>query len=126
MRNKIAVIILLFVGWACTIDHQDESTASDRVSETDIKFDQTKWSTKEGRDYPYREQMLNDIIHNDSVRGLYKDEILALLGEPDRSNEGYLYYRIKQKRLGPWPLHTKTLVIKCSADHTIEWIKIHE
>ena len=92
----------------------------------EITFDKTKWRVKEGLDYPNRDQMLNSIVYNDTVRALNKDEILDLLGEPDRRNEGYLYYLISQRRLGFWPLHTKTLVIKLSGDNTIDWIRIHE
>ena len=69
--------------------------------------------------------MLNDFVYNDTIRSVNKTEILNLLGEPDRSTEGHLYYTIKQTRIGAWPLHTKSMVIKLSSD-TIEWIKIHE
>ncbi len=44
----------------------------------------------------------------------------------DRINENYLYYMIAQKRIGSWPLHTKTMVIMLSDEDTIEWIKIHD
>ena len=77
-------------------------------------------------DYPNRDQMLNSIVFNDSVRALNEDEILDLLGEPDRRNDGYLYYMISHRRLGFWPLHTKTMVVKLSENNTIDWIKIHE
>jgi hypothetical protein len=59
----------------------------------------------------------------DSLR---KDEILDLLGQPDKIDGNYLFYRIAQQRLGFWPLHTKTLVIKFYEDSTVEWIRIHE
>ncbi len=93
---------------------------------SEMKFDKEKWRVKEGKDYPFREGMLNDIIYSDTVRSQNKDQILALLGEPDRINENYLYYMIAQKRIASWPLHTKTMVIMLSGDNTVEWIKIHE
>jgi hypothetical protein len=62
-------------------------------------FDMKKWRTKDGADYPYRDQMLNNIVQNDTIRTLNKDEILNQLGAPDRANENYLYYMITQKRL---------------------------
>lgn len=92
----------------------------------EMKFDKTKWGLKEGQDYIYRNQMLDDIVYNDTIRLLNKDEIINLLGNPDRTNEVYLYYLITQKRLGSWPLHTKTMVVKLSDDNSIDWIKIHE
>lgn len=92
-----------------------------------MAFAKSKWTTREGKDYPYREKMVNDILYNDTIRTLKKDEILALLGEPtyDRKDTNYLYYMIDQKRLGPWPLHTTSMVIKFSGNE-VEWIKIHE
>jgi len=92
----------------------------------EMVFNQEKWNTKDGSDYPYRDKMLINLISDDSVRTLEKGEIIDLLGDPNRINENYLYYTIAQKRLGVWPLHKKTLVIKFSSDNTIDWMKIHE
>ena len=111
---------------ACTNTSKDKTNETDNETATEISFDKTKWRTKKGRDYPYRDLMVNEIVYNDTVRMKNKDGILELLGEPDRINDGHLYYMIAQKRLGFWPLHTKTLVIKLSNDSTINWIKIHD
>ncbi|MCB2220627.1 MAG: hypothetical protein KQI35_09545 [Bacteroidetes bacterium] len=126
MRTKILSLLILISTIACNRQQENQSNSNDRVSEAEISFDKTKWSTREGRDYPYRDPMLNDIVYNDTIRMLTQEEILELLGEPDRREDGYLYYMVKQKRLGYWPLHTKTLVLKFSEDNTIDWIKIHE
>lgn len=110
---------------------------SERVADADVDklekkvestFDKVKWATMEGEDYPYRDEMLNDLVYNDTIRSLSKNEILALLGEPSfyREDRNFLHYTITQKRIGSWPLRTKTLVIKCLEDNSIEWIKIHE
>jgi len=125
MRMRFLIILLLGC-LACKTEREEKSDVVDRGTEAEITFDKTKWRAREGSDYPYRDQMLNDIVYNDTVRELNEDEIIELLGEPDRSNDGYLYYMIAQKRLGFWPLHTKTLVIKLAEDSTIDWIKIHE
>jgi len=124
MRFLIVPILLCCL--ACNTEREDKSGVEDRGIEAEITFDKTKWRAMEGSDYPYRDQMLNDIVYNDTVRELNEDEIIELLGEPDRTNDGYLYYMIVQKRLGFWPLHTKSLVIKIAEDSTIDWIKIHE
>jgi hypothetical protein len=118
------VIIFLI----CSGCNRDAEKVDDELKNapTEIKFDKTKWLTKEESDYPYRELMLHDIVYNDAVRELTKNELLELLGEPDRSNKGHLYYMISQKKLGFWPIKTKTLVIKLKEDNTIDWIKIHE
>lgn len=123
---KFLILPLLLFCLACNTDKDEKSDTADEGPEVEIKFDQKKWSTRDGRDYPYRDQMLNDVVYNDSIRSLYEDEIIGLLGEPDRRNDGYLYYMIAQKRLGIWALHTKTMVIKLDEDGAIDWIKIHE
>ena len=126
MRNRLYIALFLLCCFSCNNDKDVKSTPLERGEEAEIQFDKSKWSSKEDLDYPYRDQMLNDLLYNDTVRSLSKDETLYLLGEPDRINDGYHYYMIAQKRLGSWPLHTKSLVIKFSNDSTIAWIKIHE
>jgi hypothetical protein len=105
---------------------REEKSEPEIESKTESQFNKTKWNIKEGKDYPYRQQMVNDILYNDTIRSLNKDEIIDLLGKPDRENEGYFYYTIKVTRLLSWTLHTQTLVIKFSDDFTIDWIKLHE
>ena len=122
IRFTLVIIFLICIG--CNRDAEKVDNIVN--APTEIKFDKTKWLTKEDSDYPYREQMLHDIVYNDAVRELTKNELLELLGEPDRSNKGHLYYMISQKKLGFWPIKTKTLVIKLKEDNTIDWIKIHQ
>ena len=126
MRRIFLIIPLLLCVLACNTEKDEKSGLINHGTKAEILFDKTKWRVKEGLDYPNRDQMLNSIVYNDTVRALNKDEILDLLGEPDRRNDGHLYYMISQRRLGFWPLHTKTLVIKLLGDNTIDWIKIHE
>ena len=125
MHIRFTLVIIFLICSGCNRDA--EKVDDDiKIAPTEIKFDKTKWLAKEDSEYPYREQMLHDIVYNDAVRELTKNELLELLGEPDRSNKGHLYYMISQKKLGFWPIKTKTLVIKFKEDNTIDWIKIHE
>ena len=120
MRVGYFLILLLLFGWGCK--HKSEAGLEDLQ-----KFDKEKWATREGRHYPYRNAMLNDLIANVKLHGLKKDSLIELLGEPDRCNEGHLYYTIRQPYLGNLvPLYTKSLVIKLTKDSTVEWRKIHE
>lgn len=91
------------------------------------KFDKIKWGTKEGNDYPYRNNMLKNLVYNQKLKGLKKEEVMQLLGEPSRTDSNYLFYTISRSYFGdlPVPFHTKTLVIKLNHD-TVEWRKIHE
>ena len=119
MRTRLLFLSLLFACFACSTGEGEQST------EDQTTFDKTLWNTREGIDYPYRDQMVNDVLYNDTVRDLSKQQLINLLGDPDRIQEGHLYYTVSQKRLFNWPLHTKTLVVKLS-DDKIEWIKLHE
>ena len=94
--------------------------------EKETSFDRSKWLIKEGYEYPYRPEMLKDIVYNDTVRSLSRTELHELLGAPDRSQENHLYYRIDQTRFLGWPMHTQTMVVKINEKDSIDWIKIHE
>ena len=126
MRFGATVTILLVFCLSCNSDRSKDGGNGTNPPDTDIVFDKERWREKEGEDYPFRDQMFRDVLYNDTVRFLGKEELLDLLGEPDRTNENHLYYEITQKRLGSWPLFTKTMVIKFSDSDSIEWIKIHE
>lgn len=121
MKQYLLFLGVLFLCCGCRTD-------SEQIPEPPLSpmtFDPVNWQMKDGRDYPYRASMLDDVVYNDTIRSLDETALLSLLGDPDRRNEDYLYYLVSQKRLFTWPLHTRTMVVKLSAD-TIEWIKIHE
>lgn len=80
---------------------------------------------KEGEDYPFRAQMVNDVLYNDTIRTLNQAEIIELLGKPDRSENGHFYYNISRNRMGNMTLNSKTLVIKFLNEEKIGWIKLH-
>ena len=124
MKIKIYIVLLFLCCLACNNSPEDKSEKSEAVSSTDITFDQTKWNTKDGNDYPYRNKMLQDLRNSDTLRHLKKEEVIALLGQPDRMDKNYLFYRIAQEHIGLFPLHTKTLVIKLAKDKNA--IMIHE
>ena len=94
--------------------------------ESESTFDRAKWMIKDDHHYPFRDSLLTGLLNNHTLDSLTKAEVIDLLGSPTRTDNNYLFYRISQKRLGLWPLHTKTLVIKFVDDNSIEWIRIHE
>jgi hypothetical protein len=97
-----------------------------RERENGIGFDRAKWETKNDLDYAYRNKMLKDLVIHNKLKKLKKDQIIALLGPPDRIDNLYLFYEIAQERIGFFPLHTTTLVIKLSNDGTENLVMIHE
>lgn len=90
------------------------------------KYEKAKWVIKEDKDYPYREDMLKDLMDHHDLHKAKSAAIFQLLGEPDRIDNNHLFYRVSQKRFGFLPLHTRTLVIKLRTDSTVEWVKIHQ
>lgn len=120
-------ILILFILCCIACNNKDEVVAEKpSVTKTVTVFDKEKWLTKQGKDYPYRDHMLDAIFANDTIRQLKKDEVIDLLGPPDRIDSLYLFYLIAQKRAAFFPLHTKTLVIKISDDDSPNKIMIHE
>lgn len=107
---------------ACNNKQNDKQTAASG----EIAFNKTKWSLTNGADYPHRDSMLTDLMGSYELHGITKDSIITMLGQPSRTDSLYLFYRIAQKRIGFFPLHTKTLVFKLHPDSTVLWIKIHE
>lgn len=89
------------------------------------KFDVEKWATRQGQDYPFRNAMLDDVVAHYAIQGVRQASILRWLGEPDRTDSNYLFYRITQKRMGFFPISTKSLVIKFTEDRLLEWRKIY-
>ena len=119
---KFIIFLISFLIFTCSCNNNGKKTKTDISQE---RFDKTKWKVKEDDDYPYRDKMLNDLIANVKLKGLRQGEVIDLLGQPDRTDSSYLFYRVAQKRMGLLPLSTKTLVIKLTKDSTVEWRKIH-
>lgn len=124
MLYRISILILFLSIFACKNDKKSIDNNGEEENK-EITFNKNKWQEKVNDLYPYRDLMLKDVVYNDTIRTLNKEELLELLGEPDRINEGHLYYLITQTRLGAWPIQTKTMVIKLTDKEGIEWIKIH-
>lgn len=126
MKSKI-FLVLLFIGFtACQSERPKYKVDMKIKPAPEMLFDRSKWMEKDGRDYLYRDHMLNDILYNDSLRKVSKDHVFYLLGAPDKNKENHLYYRITEKRLGFWTLHAQYLVIRITDNDTVDWIKVYE
>jgi hypothetical protein len=121
--NGLLFLLLLCFGCKNTSNENNKKEVS-----SEIKFDATKWKIKTDKDYPFREAMLNDLISPNQLKclkSLKKDQILALLGPPDRVDKNYLFYLVSQEHLQFFPLHTTTLVVKLSSNKNGNLILIH-
>lgn len=126
MRLKVIYLLILGVCISCNSDQGNDRDDQNPEIISDSTFNQAKWKTREGKTYPYRAEMYKDVLYNDTIRNLNEQEILALLGEPNRKKDGYYYYTISKTSILSWNLHTRILVIKFTDSQTIEWIKVHE
>ena len=112
--------LLLVLALCCIACNNDKAKKTGSDTSTAIKFDTAKWRIKNGDDYPYRDELLKYLTTNNKLKGWKKDSVVVFLGQPDKIDSNYLFYRIAQKRIGFFPLHIKTLVIKLAADSTVE------
>jgi hypothetical protein len=116
------IFFFLLLGVINSCGDKSKRTEADKSLQ---KFDKIKWLTKENTDYPLRNEMLKNLIDSVTLNGLKYSKLIDLLGQPDRTDNGHLFYLISQQRMGGFPLSTKTLVIKLTSDSTVEWRKIH-
>jgi len=113
------LLLCAFLFWAsCT-------SSPEQKADEHSTFDRVKWDEAYDGEYLYREQMLQDLVDNHLLHGMKQDSVVLLLGQPDRTDNSHLFYRISQKKLGLFALQTKTLVIKFTKDSVLEWRKLH-
>jgi hypothetical protein len=89
-----------------------------------IPFDKTRWNAASAVKDTYRHQMLDALMASDTLKKCDRNEVLDLLGPPNRTDGEYLFYTIQEDRLGLVLLHVKTMVVKFEND-SVEWVKIH-
>ena len=124
----VMIVTVLLIG-ACGNDTAEETQTSEVETESEVEqvpFDRTRWLRQEDGQYPFRAQMLDDVLYNDTIRDLSQSEVESLLGPPDRTTDGFAYYTIRRKQWGMMTLHATTMVIKYAKPDSIAWIKVHE
>jgi hypothetical protein len=89
------------------------------------KFESEKWKIREGEAYPYRADMLGDLMTTDTLRHKTLHEVKELLGEPTRINEGYVYYTVAENKIGLVTLNIKALVLELSDEGEVEKIMVY-
>ncbi|CAN5302727.1 hypothetical protein BH09BAC2_BH09BAC2_04740 [soil metagenome] len=115
---KIKWLIILIITFGVSCKHKRQTTPD--------KFDKEKWAYSEGKQFPYRDNIIIDLLSSRILIGLKQKEVLSVLGQPSRTDINYFFYIVDQQTIGNYfPLHTKTLVIKFTAD-TVTWTKVHE
>lgn len=124
MRSLILLFFFIFL--SCKDNSQETTNATEQVVTKAHLFDASKWKIKKEDAYPYRSQMLDDLVYNVPLKGLTKEELLTVLGSADRIDGDYLFYTIAMDRVMGYPLNSTNLVIKIGADGKVAWRKIHK
>jgi hypothetical protein len=114
--------IILFSALTCFLACGNKK---EKAAGSNVKFDKTKWQTRDGAAYPYREAMIQYLIDSVQLKNISYDSLIKILGVPDRVNEGHLYYDVSKKQAGAVTLGTKAFVIKLKPDSTVEWRKTY-
>ncbi len=110
-----------------TIYSKVKSVQEENASTVQIPFEKKKWRMiEDGYQYPYRNEMLDDLRNNYNLKKLKREEIIDLLGPPTQADSTYLFYTVSQRRLAVLPIYTKSLVIRMNADSSGNRIIIQE
>lgn len=112
---KAIKLFLLFLLFCSACRNKSNST------NPDIKFERTKWDTKDDLGYSYRKQMANDLLNSYKWVGTKKDSLIKLLGEPDEiEDDTFMIYDYHQKPFGLFEFSDKSLVFELNADTTVK------
>lgn len=125
--TRLLFLLILITFISCSTTEKETESSTELTEANSETFDTKKWKVKREGKYLYREAMLDDLVKDQEIRKLDREELLDQLGSPDfyRTDSSYLYYTILEKNFGPITLKSKTLVIKTLTD-SVEWMKIHE
>ncbi len=123
---RILILLFLFLSLSCKDNSQETTNATQQAVTKAHLFDASKWKIKKEDAYPYRSQMLDDLVYNVPLKGLAKEELLTLLGSADRTDGDYLFYTIEMDHVMGYPLNSTNLVIKIGVDGKVAWRKIHK
>lgn len=82
LNPRIALLIVCFLLNGCSLGHD--------------KFDSEKWKVA---DASARAPMVNDLIERKLVIGKTKDEVVELLGLPDKSEPKWYKYYVRERFL---------------------------
>lgn len=88
---------------------------------THEKFDSERWKnwTESEIEWSLRWDMMNSLRNNYKLKGMTKDEVLELLGEPDKSNtKNEFRYYLGYSKLG---INTGSLTIKFKNNIVVDY-----
>ena len=92
-----------------------------------LKFDKKLWDTKDDMEWPYRDNMLDDLIKNHNLVNLKYNEAVNLLGGSNFVASNELAYDINTYYGNDIdPVYTKVLSLKFNKDSIITSFEVKE
>ena len=92
------------------------------------KFDKVKWTKHIDGDYPERDDMLDDLIKNNQLKGISYRQLVDLLGKPDYDKDDNVYYYQIVVDFGHDidPVYVKNLELQLNKDSVVNNYYIKE
>jgi hypothetical protein len=93
------------------------------------KFDRQKWSYGDGLDYPFRDEILNDLVTNHHIKGLNYRQTIDSLGSPQRRDSLQFTYQIIDDSYAfarKKPAHRKNLIVYFSKDSIVTRFEVYD
>lgn len=91
-----------------------------------VKFDRDKWNAGDGLTFPNRNQMLDDLLKSQKLKGMKYYHVLALLHRPQGADSTMMYYEIVRNVEPGSSNYRKNLVLYLSKDSIVTGTKIVE
>ena len=64
MKKNIFIIFLFILFFGCKSDSEKNVENQKNNKESEMIFDKEKWKIKDGKDYLFRDKMINDVLYN--------------------------------------------------------------
>jgi hypothetical protein len=92
------------------------------------KFDRAQWKTQgnDDIDFPYRNEMIEDLVNHHKIKGLTYKQLVDSLGEPQvcQNDSDDVYYDIETKYSSLDPISGKNLNIKLNKDSLVTGFEV--
>ncbi|RYZ98316.1 MAG: hypothetical protein EOP47_19625 [Sphingobacteriaceae bacterium] len=91
------------------------------------KFDRKLWVDGDGISFPYRDNMLDNLLETHPFKGQKLKQVTDSLGRPEGSKKSSIYYDINIKWDGGYPpAYVKRLFIHYNADSVVIRTEVYE
>ena len=64
MKTRLFIVFLFVCCLSCSTSRDENTENEKNTRSSEMAFDKEKWRVKDGKDYPFRDRMLNDIVYS--------------------------------------------------------------